>query len=493
MLFGMKQKTKAILSLLILAISLIIISSTIWIINTFQIEGFESFLFTILMPTTGTSKILIFSGIFCCLLIPLFIIALIIFINKILSKNNNAIIIKITKTIKRFSLILSFLLLTVGICFFFIQLEVPEHINNQINKSTIYEDKYIDPRGIDYSFPETKRNLIFISLESMETSFYDKANGGALDINVIPELFDLATNGQCFTKINNQGYHVAPGTSWTIASHVGALCGVPIGNMFINNRNFEDGDFLPGAYGIGDILENNGYNTVYMCGENAGFASTDDFFKLHGNFEIMDWGYAVESQWIEDWYCKNWGYEDDALFMFAQNELVSLSQQGKPFFLFLSTMDTHSPDGYVCGRCENNYESQMLNVLRCSSNLVNEFIDWIKQQDFYENTTIVIMGDHISMSITLKNLIDKDYVRKPYFTIINSAIQDYDADRLFSTFDIFPTTLTSLGIKYKSDRLALGTNLYSDTSTLIEEMGYSFFEEVSKTSKYYTDKIVLNK
>ena len=31
------------------------------------------------------------------------------------------------------------------------------------------------------------------------------------------------------------------------------------------------------------------------------------------------------------------------------------------------------------------------------TSLVNDFINWIKEQDFYENTTIVIVGDHLTM------------------------------------------------------------------------------------------------
>jgi phosphoglycerol transferase len=37
--------------------------------------------------------------------------------------------------------------------------------------------------------------------------------------------------------------------------------------------------------------------------------------------------------------------------------------------------------------------------------------------------------------------------------------------------DNFPTALASLGVEIKGDRLGLGTNLYSDTQTLTEELG----------------------
>lgn len=63
------------------------------------------------------------------------------------------------------------------------------------------------------------------------------------------------------------------------------------------------------------------------------------------------------------------------------------------------------------------------------------------------------------------------YQRTVYTTIINAAL-DYglDYDRQFTTMDMYPTTLASLGVKIGGDRLALGTNLYADTPTLVESM-----------------------
>ena len=38
---------------------------------------------------------------------------------------------------------------------------------------------------------------------------------------------------------------------------------------------------------------------------------------------------------------------------------------------------------------------QYKNVISCSSKRVYAFVQWLKQQDFYENTTIIIAGGHI--------------------------------------------------------------------------------------------------
>ena len=48
-----------------------------------------------------------------------------------------------------------------------------------------------------------------------------------------------------------------------------------------------------------------------------------------------------------------------------------------------------------------------------------------------------------------------------------------------------------LGVTFNSDRLGLGTNLYIQTPTLVEELGFKKFDkEVTKHSNYY-DKYIL--
>ena len=75
---------------------------------------------------------------------------------------------------------------------------------------------------------------------------------------------------------------------------------------------------------------------------------------------------------------------------------------------------------------------------------------------------------------------------------INSNVKTNNTkNRLFTAFDIYPTTLAAIGAQVDGDRLALGTNLFSDKKTLMEELGKNkFTKEVAKISKYYNKKIL---
>ena len=180
------------------------------------------------------------------------------------------------------------------------------------------------------------------------------------------------------------------------------------------------------------------------------------------------------------------------LFDFAKQELLRLSAGDAPFNLTMLTADTHFPDGYECRLCDDKHEEQYANVLSCSSKQVYDFVGWIKSQPFYENTTIVICGDHLSMDANFLEDIDENYVRTVYSCIINSAVSPIsEKNRSYGTFDMFPTTLAALGVNIEGERLGLGTNLFSQKPTLCEEYGFEQLDlELQKKSDFYNVKFL---
>ena len=56
---------------------------------------------------------------------------------------------------------------------------------------------------------------------------------------------------------------------------------------------------------------------------------------------------------------------------------------------------------------------------------------------------------------------------------------------------MYPTILASLGIDIDSDRLGLGTNLFSNEKTLIEQYGFNRVNsEIKKYSSYYQERLI---
>ena len=252
-------------------------------------------------------------------------------------------------------------------------------------------------------------------------------------------------------------------------------------------------EFVPGVVSIGQILEREGYNQKLVVGSDADFAERDSYFTEHGGYEIIDIkSLKAEGRLPED-YKVWWGFEDQKLFEFAKEELTELAGRGEPFNFTLLTADTHFPDGYQCELCEEIYEEQYANVLRCSSKQIYEFLEWIKEQPYYENTTIVLSGDHLTMDPAFLEDLDENYTRTVYNCIINSAILPAGgkAERQFGTFDMFPTTLAAMGVQIEGERLGLGTNLFSEQETLTEIFGFERLdEEFQKRSEFYNEELL---
>lgn len=370
-------------------------------------------------------------------------------------------------------------------------LEFVQFLKNQTVVTTIYQNEYVAPEKVAYQFPEQKRNLIYIFLESMEVTYTNGNEGGARPTDLIPELRGMAQNHVNFSP--NSGFgggYTLPGTTWTMAAMVGQTSGLPVKLPFDGEKYYSRyAEILPGAWTLGDILEKEGYNQVVLMGSDSSFAGRGDYFTQHGNYTINDYTAALRDGRLPEGYHEFWGYEDRKLFAYAREELLRLAESGEPFNLTMLTVDTHFENGYVCPLCTDENLSQYANVIRCSSRQTGEFVQWIQQQDFYENTTIIISGDHLSMDSTFFRLIDADYDRQVYNCIINPAVENpkmFEKNRIFTTLDMFPTTLAAMGVTFEGERLGLGTNLFSGVPTLAEEMGLeTLTEQVSRHSNYY--------
>lgn len=374
------------------------------------------------------------------------------------------------------------------------ELGVGDYLKDQNTESKFIEDEYVDPTDVEVVFPEQKRNLIYIFLESMETTYSDVDDGGAFDENVIPELTETAQTNEDFSGADpklNGGYSLA-GTTWTMGAMFAQTSGLPL-NISISANDMDTQDsFFPGVTTLGDILSDAGYTQTLLIGSEAQFGGRKLYFQEHGNYEMEDYSYAIENGLIPSDYKVWWGYEDQKLFEFAKEKLLQLSQGDEPFNLTMLTVDTHFEDGYVCEQCPTEYDTQYSNVMACSSRQVGEFLKWIQQQDFYENTTIVISGDHPTMDSDYCAEIDQEgnYDRRVFTAYINAAAYAQDQqERTYSTFDNFPTTLAALGVQIDGDRLGLGTNLFSGTKTLLEEFGNSKVNAELKKKSEFIEKL----
>ncbi len=381
------------------------------------------------------------------------------------------------------------------VCYDVFAFGIDEWLVDRFDSNTIFEDYYVNSSEAKITFPEDKKNLIIILAESLESSFADEKNGGMLEDNYIPNLTNLAMNNTHFSSSDNlQGATEVAGTSWTMASMVAHTSGVPLVIPIGDNSYGKYTEFLPGVTSMGELLAREGYVNELVLGSKSEFAGIDTYFKTHGDYKVFDYNTAVEKEYIHEDYYVFWGVEDSKLFKYAKDELGELSQGSKPFSMIINTIDLHTPDGYHCSECVDIYGDDYKNIMLCQDKQISDFVEWAKEQEFYEDTVIVIAGDHLSMAPRVEEhyLVDDNYERTMYHCIINSEVKPTNnKNRVFSSMDMFPTIMAALGCEIEGDRLGIGTNLYSDTKTLMEIMGKEkFMDEISKNSILYNEDIL---
>jgi phosphoglycerol transferase len=304
------------------------------------------------------------------------------------------------------------------------------------NEEKFYENNYINPDKINITFKQ-KRNIVILSLESIERSYNE------INKQLIPNLIKLENENLSFN-----GYSNIIGTNFTIGSQFGIMCGVgllggKISASFSKNRNF-----MPNITCISDILEENGYDIYQIQTGKVEFSGTDKFAKEHHFANIVG------------------GFKGDKEMYEAVKEFLINKEKNKPYFLWLSTMDTHDPIDSVD------------DIIK-ADNMANDFVKWYR--NFDAESILVIVGDHHMRGT--ENEIKKEVINLPkekrsvVNVIINSVIStaNIDKNRKFTFFDFFPTIIESIGGVIEGRKLGLGTSLYSGQPTLIEQIGESDF------------------
>jgi phosphoglycerol transferase len=245
------------------------------------------------------------------------------------------------------------------------------------NNNHVIDDYLVTPDTVH--IPD-KKNILYIYAESLERTYFDN--------DVFPGLLtglrQIENRSLTFTNIQQ-----IRGTGWTIAGITASQCGIPLITPSGGNSMSGMDTFLPLVICLGDVLSEENYQLSYLSGSSDEFAGTRKFFASHGFDEIL--GKDSLSEFLPDLTSKNgWGYYDDTVLDIAFEKFNRLSAQPKPFGLFISTMDTHHPNGHPSPSCEGKVYQEgtnpILNAVRCSDYLISNFINRVLESPYAEDT-----------------------------------------------------------------------------------------------------------
>lgn len=341
-----------------------------------------------------------------------------------------------------------------------------------------YAEHYVAPEKVSIKFPENKKNLIILYLESMENIYIQKDKMGA---NLIPSLQNIAQRHLSFSN-----YHQTTGTYWSMASVVAGSCGVALNLFGRNNSVVSQEYFLPYITCLQDIMADNGYEMMFIKGGDAKFAGLNLFLKnrAHGHIHLYDAGYFEKH--FENWKGDDWGAKDRLMYENAKQKIISLAEQKKPFFATVFTLDLHLM-GYLDKQCSSQFWDYR-DIVMCADQMAADFVDWFEKQDFAKNTVLIVMGDHLAMGndIYTQYLAPYDDERTIYMTILNSQIQPESTSQSFTALDLFPSILESIGVQIDGHCLGMGCSIFSNKSNLYQtETPEGLKKKLSQPSSLY--------
>ena len=340
--------------------------------------------------------------------------------------------------------------------------------------NALYEEDYVYPDSVKISF-DKRKNLMLIILESMEYNFQNAENGGNLPQNQIPEITDLMKKYVSFEP----GGITVKGTGWTMGETVAKTCALPL-KMPLEGNSSGIRKYLDNAVCLTDILQREGYDIRLIQGTDARFASMNYFVTSHGvNKEKIFDLQSFKKQGVDVYDTSFFlSAKDKDLYEEVKEELLNKKNNLKePWAILLYTMDTHSPYGRLDSDCADvpknlQVEKQYPYVLKCASKRLAFFLECAKEQEWYEKTTIAVMGDHPAMiAPEVIGYSEKNIERYWLNFFVNSSVQTEEKRREFTSFDMFPTILEAMGAKIEGRALGLGRSLFSDKPTLVEVYG----------------------
>ena len=308
----------------------------------------------------------------------------------------------------------------------------------------------------DYVLPNkvhaTKgKNLIVISLESLEKGFLD-------DIHK-----DLTPNLRALKREwNYLPLRQSKGSGWTSGSLYTSLTGFPAYFGVQGNSIFKS-VYHSQITSVSHILNSAGYQLVFMNG-NTNYSGVKEMLYTFQFDKIID-NRSISPTGNESTY----GVRDKDLFDLAKKEIELQSKRDAPFALYLSTTDTHFPNGIYDKRMEaliSNKNSDLEFMVAAVDYMVGDFISFLKEKNILENTIVYIYPDHLKMGDP--SLFENTGHRDLYI-ITNASTDDLKIENIEEQTQIDLPKITLNGLQVKHNVKFFTDYISEDKNTFIQE------------------------
>ncbi|WP_078548483.1 LTA synthase family protein [Litchfieldia alkalitelluris] len=345
--------------------------------------------------------------------------------------------------------------------------------------------------NLEYFGAAEGMNVIYIHLESIQNFLIDYKLHGE---EVTPFLNSL-TEEENTMYFDNFFHQTAQGKTADAEFIIeNSLYGLPQGSAF-STKGLNTYQAAPA------ILGQKGYTSAVFHGNNGTFWNRDEIYKSFGYDAFFDSSYYMMNP--ED--LADYGLNDKPFFEQSASMLESLPQ---PFYTKFMTVSHHYP--YTMDQEEatiaphttgDKSVDNYFQTARYADEALKEFFDYLKTAGLYDNSVIIMYGDHYGISgnhnEAMSKVLNKEITefesaglqRVPLFIRV-PGIEGGTMHQYAGQIDLLPTLLHLLGVDTKH-YVQFGTDLLSEKhDELIPFRNGDFVgPEVTYTGgKYYDSK-----
>lgn len=226
-------------------------------------------------------------------------------------------------------------------------------------------------------------------------------------------------------------------------------------------------------HALPEILKEKDYFSAVLHANNKSFWNRDGMYRSLN----LDHFYSDEAYEITDENSVGWGLKDKPFF---EQSIKYLQAMEQPFYTKFITLTNHFP--FELDEEDKSIEpydsnSNTLNnyfpTVRYADEAMEEFFDHLKQAGLYEDSIIIIMGDHIGISANhnraMSMFLDKEEItpydqvqllKVPLFIHIPGHGKGETISTVSGQIDLKPTILSLLGIEHPND-IYFGNDLFA--------------------------------
>lgn len=334
------------------------------------------------------------------------------------------------------------------------------------------KDHYAKPN--DQYFGLAKgRNVIYIHLESTQQFLidYKLKDENGVEHEVMPFINSLYHSNSTFSFSNFFHQVKAGKTSDSETLFENSLFGLNQGALFTQLGGKNTFEAAPNI-----LKQTQGYTSAVFHGNSGTFWNRNETYKRLGYDYFFDASYYNVTEDNSFQY----GLNDKPFFQQSVKYLEHLQQ---PFYTKFIAVSNHYPysqlsgdeTGFPLAQTKDETINSYFSTANYMDTAVHEFFDYLKQSGLYDNSIIILYGDHYGISNArnkeLAQLLGKDretwsnfdnaqVQRVPYMIHIPGMNKGKIIDTYGGQVDALPTLLHLLGVDTQN-YIQLGQDLFS--------------------------------